>query len=163
MVIYILRSNPPAYANPALVGLNIILQQILAEKDPRYSVLVFIEPFIPGALSSHAIASAWPHSSETTHVIQLIIQQTNATAADATADAAAGAKAKLVEIAAESSSTSVLPRYPNYSLQRMSALEFDVSNLAKLRMIEKKFNPYNIFQRLISYSNIYMYIYCFCL
>jgi len=159
VVIYILRSHPPAYANPALVGLNIILQQILAEKDPRYSVLVFIEPFIPGALSSHAIASAWPHSSETTHVIQLNIQQANATAADA----AAGAKAKLVGIAAESSSTSVLPRYPNYSLQRMSALEFDVSNLAKLRMIEKKFDPYNIFQRLISYSNIYMYIYCFCL
>ena len=76
-------------------------------------MLVFIEPFIPGAFSSNATASAWPHLSETTHVIQLNKQQANAIAVDATADVAAGAKVKLAEIAAESSSTSVLPRYPN--------------------------------------------------
>jgi len=122
------------------------MTQTFVEKDPRYSVLVFIEPFIPGTFSSNTTASAWPHLSETMHIIQLNKQQANATAVDATADVAAGVKAKLAEIAAESSSTSVLPRYPNYSLQRMPALEFDVSNLAKLRMIEKKFNPYNILQ-----------------
>ncbi|KAF8993098.1 hypothetical protein BDQ17DRAFT_1312515 [Cyathus striatus] len=123
--------------------------QTSVEKDPRYDVLVFFETYIPGAFSSHATSSAWPHSSNTMHVIQLNIQQANATTKDATANAATlRAGAKLIETAAGSSS--VLPRYPNYSLQGTAASEFYGSNLAKLKTIKKKFDPSNIFDTKIN-------------
>jgi len=123
--------------------------QTSVEKDSRYSVLVFIEAFIPGAFSSHATASVWPHSSETMHIIQLNIQQANATTKDAITNAAMlRAGAKLVETAA--GSNSVLPRYPNYSLQGTAASEFYGSNLAKLKRIKKKFDPSNIFNTKIN-------------
>jgi hypothetical protein len=114
--------------------------------NPRWQGLqILFEPYIPGAFSSHFTSGPWPHSSNTMHVIQLFIEQPNASDP---ADFNANVKqlqtgASIVEAAAGSSN--VLSRYPNYYLQGTPASQYYGSNLAKLQSIKKTYDPSNRF------------------
>ena len=118
--------------------------------DPRWAgVQMLFEPFVPKCFSAHAKGSAWPHSVENVTVIEVFIEQKDATTSDAEVNAAKlRAGSDIMEQVPGIGK--VLPRYPNYYLQGTHASEFYGDNLPKLKAIKKKFDPSNRFNKSIS-------------
>lgn len=121
-------------------------------QDPRWAGLqLLFEPFIPGAFASHYTDGPWPHSSETMHIVQLIIEQVNATDPGDAEENINQLRfgGSLIERAAGIGN--VLERYPNYVLQGTPAIEFYGPNLPRLEALKKQFDPGNRFNKDIDF------------
>jgi FAD/FMN-containing dehydrogenase len=111
---------------------------------------VLFEPFIPGAFTKNA-SGPWPRRN-TQHVIQIFIEQLNATdpgdMVENTQQLHTGAS--IIEKAAGPANLAGLGRYPNYYLQGTPAPEFFLGNVPKLQHIKKQFDPTNRFNKMIA-------------
>ncbi|KAF8993095.1 hypothetical protein BDQ17DRAFT_1368771 [Cyathus striatus] len=104
--------------------------QLSILSDPRWSgVQILFEPFVPGAFSTHATKGSWPHSSPNVGIVEIFIEQLNATSGDAEVnEAQLRAGATIVENGSPAS-------------------DYYADNLPTLQAIKKKFDPRNRFNK----------------